>query len=50
MQGLEQGPTDEGRGHRFQIAAAIAWNAAERVMAMIMSKFSRGNSSTGATC
>jgi hypothetical protein len=31
------------------IAAAIAWNAAERLMAMIMSQFSRGKSSTGAT-
>jgi hypothetical protein len=30
-------------------AAAIAWNAAERLMAMIISQFSRGNFSIGAS-
>src|SRR5215467_2387789 len=31
-------------------AARVAWNADERLMAMIWSHFSMGNSSIGATC
>ena len=42
------------RPHFFRFiagsAARIAWKVAERLMAMIWSHFSTGNSSIGATC
>src|SRR6266478_2873968 len=35
---------------RLRRQARVAWNADERLMAMIWSHFSTGNSSIGATC